>query len=90
VAGNALGPQNRGVGTQRSILIAAAVLLICLVAIGIYAWLTLRDAGMSVAGELVLGIGILATLGLGVGLMSLLFYSNRAGFDDDIGRGDNP
>jgi cation transporter-like permease len=90
VAGNALGPQNRRANSQRSILVAAAVLLICLVAIGVYAWLTLRDSGMSVAGEVVLGIGILATLALGVGLMSLLFYSNRAGFDDDIGRGDNP
>ena len=38
---------------------------------------------MSTAGYVAMALGILATLGLGVGLMALVFYSNREGHDRD-------
>ena len=38
---------------------------------------------MSTAGYIAMTLGILATLGLGVGLMALVFYSNREGHDRD-------
>jgi hypothetical protein len=40
---------------------------------------------MSLAGYLSLVLGGLATLALGMGLMALVFYSNREGFDDRAG-----
>jgi hypothetical protein len=40
---------------------------------------------MSVTGYLALIGGGVATLGLGVGLMALMFYSHRAGFDEAAG-----
>ena len=36
---------------------------------------------MSSGGYVAMAFGILATLGLGVGLMALVFYSNRKGHD---------
>jgi hypothetical protein len=36
---------------------------------------------MSTNGWIAMGLGILATLGLGVGLMALVFYSHRQGRD---------
>jgi hypothetical protein len=36
---------------------------------------------MSAGGYVAMALGIIATLGLGIGLMSLIFYSNRHGRD---------
>jgi hypothetical protein len=71
---------------RRSFWIAVAVLIVCLVAIVIYGWFMLRDSDMSMVAVIVLGGGVILTLVLGIGLMSLLFYSNREGYDDEIGR----
>ena len=38
---------------------------------------------MSTAGYVAMALGIIATLGLGTGLMALVFYSNREGHDRD-------
>jgi Na+/H+ antiporter NhaA len=38
---------------------------------------------MSTAGYVAMALGILATLGLGIGLMALVFFSNREGHDRD-------
>jgi hypothetical protein len=77
--------ESRRAKAKRSFLVAAAILAACFIVIGVYAWWTLRDSGMSAVGMIVLGAGIVITLGLGIGLMSLIYYSNRAGFDDDVG-----
>jgi formate hydrogenlyase subunit 3/multisubunit Na+/H+ antiporter MnhD subunit len=42
-----------------------------------------RGQEMSTAGYVAMALGILATLGLGIGLMALVFYSNREGHDRD-------
>jgi cation transporter-like permease len=76
---------SRRAGARRSFLIACCVLLVCLIGIAIYGWFALRDSAMSTVAVIALGAGVLATLALGIGLMSLVFYSNRAGFDDDVG-----
>ena len=38
---------------------------------------------MSTAGYVAMALGILVTLALGIGLMALVFYSNREGHDRD-------
>lgn len=76
----------KGDAARRSFWIASAVLLVCLVCVAVYGWYMLRDSGMSTVAVIALCIGVVLTLGLGIGLMSLLFYSNRQGFDDDVGR----
>jgi hypothetical protein len=40
-----------------------------------------QGSPISTSGYLAMGIGIFVTLALGIGLMSLIFYSNRSGRD---------
>lgn len=61
--------------------VAAASVIAVALAIGIV-WAQLGDSGMSGAGWGAMVLGIVATLGLGIGLMSLVFFSNRRGYDE--------
>ena len=45
-------------------------------------WVSFGDSGMSAAGWIAMGLGILATLGLGAALMALVFISSRRGYDE--------
>ena len=45
-----------------------------------YGW-NLTDAKMDTAGYLALGFGIVLSMLLGGGLMTLVFYSHRKGYD---------
>ena len=65
--------------------IAAAVVTI-VVAVSVVNWGGLDNTGISLNGWVALFLGVLATLGVGVGLMSLVFISNRRGYDDLPGR----
>ena len=51
-----------------------------------YVWRELGDVEISMYGWLALAGGIAVTLALGVGLMWLVYFSNRRGFDDEAGR----
>jgi hypothetical protein len=61
------------------IAIAVVTVLVVLMA-GV--WSGLSDAGMSAGGWFALVLGVLATLALGIGLMSLVFISSRQGYDE--------
>ena len=50
-------------------------------------WIGIGDSEISGAGWLAMGLGVIVTLGLGFGLMALVFISNRRGYDQ-IGRRD--
>ena len=66
-------------------------MLLALLAISLafawWIWVDLGDVEISMHGLIALAAGALATFGLGAGLMALVFYSNRRGFDDDAGHG---
>ncbi len=47
-----------------------------------YGWVSAGDVTMPPWGWLMMGLGILFSLVVGCGLMILVFYSSRAGFDD--------
>jgi hypothetical protein len=64
------------------------VLLAALVAIGVYAFVSLGDGEMSANGYVALALGALGTVALAGGLMGLLVYSQRSGYDDEAGGGD--
>jgi hypothetical protein len=62
------------------ILVAVLLLLLVLaVYILVSGWSAAGDASteISAAGWVAMSFGILATLALGIGLMTLIFYSNR-------------
>ena len=50
-------------------------------------WIGIGDSEISSAGWLAMGLGVIVTLGLGIGLMALVFISSRHGYDE-IGRKD--
>ncbi len=50
------------------------------------AWMAVGDTALSGHGILALVLGVLASLGLGMGLMFLVFYSSRHGHDEDAAR----
>ncbi len=62
-------------------LIAAAIIVVVLVA---QAWMQI-DAEMSSHGITALLAGVGLSLVIGFGLMALVFYSSRHGYDDDVG-----
>jgi hypothetical protein len=47
------------------------------------AWVAVGDIPLSGHGIVALVLGVLASLALGVGLMFLVFYSSRRGYDED-------
>jgi TRAP-type C4-dicarboxylate transport system permease small subunit len=73
----------------RSTRIAAGAAVVAVLAvaivIGIF-WSELGVSNISTAGWLALGFGAVATLALGFGLMTLMFISNREGYDDRANR----
>ena len=62
---------------------AAAVIAVVAVVTGL--WGDIGDGGMSAGGWIAMLLGVLATLGLGIGLMALVFISNRRGYDEPGG-----
>lgn len=48
---------------------------------GIHSWIALGDVHMSAFGWFALIAGSFVTVGVGAGLMALVFYSNRKNFD---------
>jgi hypothetical protein len=49
------------------------------------AWISLEGPAMPAEGYVALGFGILFSLVVGCGLMALMFYSSRHGYDDEAG-----
>jgi len=66
-------------------LFVASFLSLSLLAVAVYLWISLGDVATTPSGYLALVGGGIATMGLGVGLMALVFYSNRKGFDERAG-----
>jgi hypothetical protein len=76
--------------TRKSIWIAvtAAVAVVVVVIVAMASvWTGLGDTGISEGGWVALVLGVVFTLALGIGLMALVFISNRRGFDEPGGGG---
>ena len=52
-----------------------------------HGWMSVEGPAIPLAGYVTMAAGIIAMLVVGVGLMSLVFYSRRHGYDDAAGRG---
>ena len=64
------------------VIILLLAILAGAVFVGHYGWVLAGDVAMPAWGWLMLGLGIFFTLLVGFGLMALVFYSSRAGFDE--------
>jgi dipeptide/tripeptide permease len=49
-------------------------------------WSGLGKSEISLAGWIAMGLGIILTLALGIGLMALVFISSRRGYDEIGGK----
>jgi hypothetical protein len=72
---------------MRTWTIVACALTALAVVIGLvaYTWVMMGDVAISWRGLLAMGLGTLLAIGLGVGLMTLVFFSARRGYDDEAG-----
>ena len=64
------------------------VLLVAALAFAWFGWTGLADVDLSVGGYVALAVGVVATLAVGCGLMALMFYSHRHGYDEAAERED--
>ncbi len=72
------------------VLTLSALLAVALLVAGLL-WWQLEAVEIGLHGALALGLGAVLSLALGGGLMALVFYSNRHGYDDaQHGRLDRP
>jgi len=81
-------PDPQTPASPRSHLLLGAVGIVAvaaLVGLGVYTWQSLGAVEMDASGYIALVLGVLGTAALGGGLMTLLFYSHRRGYDDAAG-----
>ncbi len=72
-------------GTLATTALVAVPLFALLVAAGWYAaraWISVSGPSVPTAGYVAMALGIGFSLVVGCGLMALLFYSNRHGYDE--------
>ena len=72
-------------GMGRGSYAIIVILLVLLIAVGVLAgmgWSSAAGTEVPLTGYVAMAIGIVFSVLLGVGLMALVFYSSRAGFDE--------
>jgi hypothetical protein len=71
--------------------VALLVALLAILAVSVWysaqGWMSVEGPAIPLAGYVAMAAGIFFTLVVGVGLMSLVFYSRRHGYDDAADRG---
>jgi hypothetical protein len=71
----------RSTSTRVALGIALAVVLAVAIAVA-GLWNDVGKSEISLGGWLAMGAGIILTLALGIGLMALVFFSSRRGYDE--------
>ena len=61
---------------------AAAAAVLAVAAVVVIFWNRLGASEINVAGWLAMIFGVIITLALGIGLMTLMYISNRGGYDE--------
>jgi hypothetical protein len=78
--GAASNPPRNRIGTW-IVLTVLVLLLVAAAAIGYFGW-TSTDTSVPISGYIAMAFGVIFSLAVGIGLMALLFYSSRAGYDE--------
>jgi hypothetical protein len=64
----------------------ATLALAIVAAVSVWNWNIVGDSGIDLNGWIALVLGVLVTMAVGVGLMALIFISNRRGYDEPPGK----
>jgi hypothetical protein len=67
-------------------IIGAIVAVAMVAAVSVWNWDIIGNSGIDLNGWIALILGVSATLAVGVGLMALIFISNRRGYDEPPGK----
>ena len=67
-----------------AVMIPLVALLGAAIWVAIYAWSAIEGPGLPIEGKVAMGLGIVFSLIVGCGLMALVFYSSRHGYDDAV------
>ena len=73
-----------GKATWIAVAVAVAAVIAIVAAVFVLS-ADIGDGGMSTGGWIAMLLGVLVTLALGIGLMALVFISNRRGYDEPGG-----
>ena len=65
-----------------SVIIPLVAMLAAAVWFAVYSWSAIEGPPMPVEGQIAMWLGIVFSLVVGCGLMALVFYSSRHGYDD--------
>lgn len=76
---------NAGMKTSSIVLFALAALAV-FGGLSAYIWVSMGDVSISWMGLLAMVLGVVLSLALGIGLMALVYFSNKRGYDDEAGR----
>jgi hypothetical protein len=78
--------------SMRKLIVAVPLLLLLLFVLwfAVRAWVYLAGGDIPVSGYIAMAGGIFFSLLVGCGLMALVFYSNRHGYDDLSGGDSEP
>ena len=68
------------------VIVVLTVLLAAASLVAYLSWQEMAEVEIGFHGYMALALGVGATILLGVGLMSLVFFSSRRGYDDEAGR----
>jgi hypothetical protein len=64
------------------ILASLLILLVGTIAVSYLGWTSAAGTDVPASGYVALALGVIASLAVGFGLMALVFYSSRAGYDE--------
>jgi hypothetical protein len=78
---NVLVSARMGVGSW-TVLVVLLLLLACTFAIIYLGWRLGSGADVPASGYVAMVFGVLVSLGVGFGLMAMIFYSSRKGYDE--------
>ncbi len=73
-------PPRNNIGTW-IVMTVLVLLLVGAAVIGYLGW-TSTDSRVPISGYIAMAFGVIFSLAVGIGLMALLFYSSRAGYDE--------
>jgi hypothetical protein len=76
-----LVPARLGIGSW-TVLVVLLLLLAGTFAVVYFGWSLANGTDMPASGYVAMAFGVLVSLGVGFGLMALLFYSSRKGYDE--------
>ena len=65
-----------------AIIVPLVALLSASVWFAFYSWNAIEGPPIPLEGQIAMGLGIVFSLVIGCGLMALVFYSSRRGYDD--------